>query len=74
MRKLPNDANPLVCAKKRTLCRTCQPHHVTQRGVDRKDVFFSRTDRLTYLSLAKANAQRCQVRVYAWCLMTNHVH
>jgi putative transposase len=50
------------------------PYHVTQRGVDRKDVFFSRTDRLTYLRLAQANLKESQIRVYAWCLMTNHVH
>lgn len=50
------------------------PYHVTQRGVDRKDVFFSCADRQTYLSLAQSNLKDCQIRVYAWCLMTNHVH
>ncbi len=51
-----------------------QPYHITQRGIDRKDVFFSRADRQTYLTLAQANLKHCEIRVYAWCLMTNHVH
>ena len=49
-------------------------YHVTQRGVDRKDVFFSHGDRTTYLALAALTAADCQIRILAWCLMTNHVH
>ena len=50
------------------------PYHVTQRGVDRQNVFFSTADRMTYLALASANVTDCEVRILAWCLMTNHVH
>ena len=49
-------------------------YHVTQRGTDRKAVFFSAGDYRTYLSLAAENVADCQVRIYAWCLMPNHVH
>lgn len=49
-------------------------HHVTQRGVDRQDVFFSSGDRSTYLKLIEDNQASCGVRVLAWCLMSNHVH
>lgn len=49
-------------------------HHVTQRGVDKQNVFFSCGDRLTYLSLVEENLVSCGVRVLAWCLMSNHVH
>jgi putative transposase len=49
-------------------------YHVTQRGVNRQDVFFSRGDRSTYLTLAADNAADCEVRILAWCLMSNHVH
>lgn len=49
-------------------------YHVTQRGVNRQSVFFSHVDRLTYLALASSNAADCNVRIFAWCLMTNHVH
>ena len=49
-------------------------HHVTQRGVDKQNVFFSCGDRSTYLNLIEENLASCGVRVLAWCLMSNHVH
>ena len=49
-------------------------HHVTQRGVDRAEVFFSQADRETYLHLVERNLEDAGVRVLAWTLMTNHVH
>jgi putative transposase len=49
-------------------------YHITQRGVDRNNVFFSHGDRLTYLALASSNVADCEIRIFAWCLMTNHVH
>ncbi len=50
------------------------PHHVTQRGGRRQNVFFERADRQYYLQLLKENAQRYGVEILAYCLMTNHVH
>jgi putative transposase len=49
-------------------------HHVTQRGVDRQDIFFSEADREVYLRMAAWGMQEFGVRVLAYCLMTNHVH
>jgi putative transposase len=49
-------------------------YHVTQRGVDRQRVFFQKGDRLSYLTLASSLRQFAEVRVLAWCLMSNHVH
>ena len=49
-------------------------YHVTQRGVNRGDVFFSQADRETYLRLVSEQRQEAGVQVLAWCLMTNHVH
>jgi putative transposase len=49
-------------------------YHVTQRGVDGAPVFFSHADRLAYLCLAQANVEDCEIRAFAYCLMTNHVH
>lgn len=49
-------------------------YHVTQRGVDRQRVFFQKGDRTSYLTLASSLLPLAQVRVLAWCLMTNHVH
>jgi putative transposase len=49
-------------------------YHVTQRGVDRSDVFFCQADRETYLHLVGEQRLETGVRVLAWCLMNNHVH
>jgi len=50
------------------------PYHVTQRGVDRRETFSVEEDRQTYLHLLRDNLTEAGVRVWAWCLMTNHVH
>jgi len=50
------------------------PHHVTQRGNNRQDVFFVDDDRATYLQLLVEDSERYGVRVDGYCLMTNHVH
>lgn len=50
------------------------PCHVTQRGVDRRTTFTTDDDRLTYLRLLRENLADAQVRVFGWCLMSNHVH
>jgi putative transposase len=50
------------------------PHHITQRGNNRQDVFFCDQDRVLYLQMLQHHALRHQTRVLAWCLMTNHVH
>ena len=50
------------------------PCHVTQRGVDRRETFSTDEDRQTYLRLLRENLDDAAVRVWGWCLMTNHVH
>ncbi len=50
------------------------PHHITQRGNNRQDVFFVNDDRRVYLEILKAQAERFALTVQAYCLMTNHVH
>lgn len=50
------------------------PHHVTQRGVRRMDVFTFDDDYLAYLSLLKESCDKAGTQVLAYCLMTNHVH
>ena len=51
-----------------------QPHHVTQRGNNRQDVFFVDDDRRVYLELLHDHADRFGLSVLGYCLMTNHVH
>ncbi|MBI2175043.1 MAG: transposase [Candidatus Omnitrophica bacterium] len=50
------------------------PYHVTQRGNRRQPVFFTEEDRRVYLHLLKGQANRYGLEVWAYCLMTNHVH
>jgi putative transposase len=50
------------------------PHHVTQRGNYRQDVFFSDEDRATYLGFLTRAASAHGLKLLGWCLMTNHVH
>lgn len=50
------------------------PHHVVQRGNRRMDVFFNDRDRVAYLRLLNVACRRAGVRVWAYCLMGNHVH
>ncbi len=50
------------------------PHHLTQRGTRRQEVFFKPGDREIYLGLLKENAERYGTQVLAYSLMTNHVH
>ena len=50
------------------------PHHIVQRGNRRQRVFFSRDDKLYYLSILAENARAHGLSVWAYCLMDNHVH
>ena len=50
------------------------PHHVTQRGNRREDVFFDEQDYRAYLSLMRQWCGRYGLSVWAYCLMPNHAH
>ena len=51
-----------------------RPHHVIQRGNRSQRVFFSDDDRIYYLNLLEEHAAKFGVIVWAYCLMSNHVH
>ena len=50
------------------------PHHVTQRGNNRQQVFFSDAHRRLYLALLAEQAERYRLQILGYCLMPNHVH
>lgn len=50
------------------------PHHVIQRGVRSMEIFATDEDREGYLALLAEFAARYGLDIWAWCLMTNHVH
>jgi putative transposase len=50
------------------------PHHIVQRGHNRQVVFAATEDFQRYLSDLRELKALFGVKVYAYCLMTNHVH
>lgn len=50
------------------------PYHVTQRGNGRRDIFYTAADRQIYLDLLARYAERHQMAIWAYCLMSNHLH
>ena len=49
-------------------------YHVVDRGNDRADVFFDDDDRRCYLGLLSKAVAEFRLRVYAYALMSNHIH
>ena len=50
------------------------PHHITQRGNRRENIFFVRSDYRRYLRLLGDYAAERGLDILAYCLMPNHVH
>jgi len=50
------------------------PHHVTQRGNNRSQVFFDDDDRRFYLWTLAQYRRKYGVDVWGYCLMDNHMH
>lgn len=50
------------------------PHHVVQRGHNRQVVFAAEEDYLRYVKDLRELKDAFGIKVYAYCLMTNHVH
>ena len=59
--------------KARLLVPNC-PHHIVQRGHNRNTVFVADEDYRFYLENLFEWKVKLGIKVYAWCLMTNHVH
>jgi len=50
------------------------PHHITQRGNRRADVFETEADREAYLRFLRTYCEKRGLSIWAYCLMTNHIH
>ncbi len=50
------------------------PNYIVQRGNRQLDTFFTEGDYQQYLYLMADWCNRCDVQVWAYCLMPNHVH
>lgn len=49
-------------------------YHVMIRGNNKKDIFIDDWDRAFFMKLLKEYAERSEFRLYAYCLMSNHIH
>ena len=49
-------------------------YHITLRGNERKSIFRDDQDRERFLIKLEDSLQRYDVRLYLFCLMTNHAH
>ena len=50
------------------------PHHITQRGNYKQDIFFDDNDRQQYLYWVEEYSTKYSLSIIAYCLMRNHVH
>jgi len=50
------------------------PHHITQRGNRRQQVFFCEEDYQIHLDLMREWCAKTGVEIWAYCLMPNHIH
>lgn len=53
---------------------TGYPHHITQRGNYQQHVFEVEQDYAQYLHWLKEYSQKYFLKIWAYCLMNNHVH
>lgn len=51
-----------------------QTYHVILRGIDKRNIFLSTDDYQKFLFYILKAKEKCDFTVYAFCLMTNHVH
>jgi putative transposase len=49
-------------------------HHITQRGIDQGQVFFTNAHYGAYLDCLGKYCAQARVRILGYCLMSNHVH
>ena len=49
-------------------------YHVMLRGIDRREIFMDGEDYETFLELLERYKAECGFKLYAYCLMRNHVH
>lgn len=50
------------------------PHHITQRGTNKSEIFLDDEDRSYFLQCLKEYAVKTDTKIWAYCLMGNHFH
>ncbi len=49
-------------------------YHIMLRGIDKRNIFLDEEEYLTFLKYLKKAQDKIEFVIYAYCLMTNHVH
>jgi putative transposase len=49
-------------------------YHIMLRGINRQEIFHDDIDRVRFLETLKKYKKKCEMKVYGWCLMNNHIH
>lgn len=49
-------------------------YHVMVRGINKQDIFQDKEDRMIFLEKLEKVKERSECKIYAYCLMNNHVH
>ena len=61
-------------ARRPRMAVSAYPHHILQRGNNRQAIFFTEDDYCFYVAALQQAKSTFQCRLYAYVLMTNHVH
>ncbi len=49
-------------------------YHIMLRGANRQEIFHDEKDHVKFLEILERYKMKSEMKVYAWCLMGNHVH
>jgi REP element-mobilizing transposase RayT len=49
-------------------------HHVTNRGINGEDIFTGNQYKSQFLDFLSEKSQKLKLRIFAYCIMTNHYH
>ena len=49
-------------------------YHVTARGINKEHIFNQIRERYFFLKILKKYLEKYDVRIYAYCIMSNHIH
>ena len=71
---IPVFANDRIMARRPRVFAPGLLYHVIVRGNQRRKTFRTDVDYKAYLDRLEKYRAQCQVRIYAYCLMPNHVH
>jgi len=49
-------------------------YHIMLRGANRQEIFHDEEDCTRFLEILGKYKKNCEIKVYGWCIMGNHVH